>query len=220
MALILYIDTAVDTASVCLAKDGRMAALEKNENPKDHAAWLQSAIGTMMGDSGFMIREVEAIAVSIGPGSFTGLRVGLSSVKGLCYGLKIPMLTVGTLKMMVYAAKNETGNLLCPMIDARRMEVFTAVYDRSLKEIMKPRAMIVGEKSFSDLLASNKITFFGNGSRKFENISHHGNAVFKTIAADASHMIVDAEKLYSLKSFANLAYTEPLYLKEFYSRPR
>src|SRR6266513_982784 len=130
MSLLLNIDTAIETASICLSKDGNVLHLSINENQKDHAAWLTVAIQEMMQNSGYQLNQLNAIAVTIGPGSYTGLRVGLSTAKGLCYVLKIPLLTIGTLEMMAFAAKQNPVDLLCPMIDARRMEVFTAVYDK------------------------------------------------------------------------------------------
>jgi tRNA threonylcarbamoyladenosine biosynthesis protein TsaB len=220
MALILHIDTAVDTASVCLANDGELIALRKNERLKDHAAWLLPAIAEMIKASGYGLQELKAVAVTIGPGSYTGLRIGLASTKGLCYGLQIPLLAISTLEMMAGAAKNENADFLCPMIDARRREVFTAVYDKKGEKIISPRAMVVTEDSFSELLAANTILFTGNGSIKFKNLCKHTNALFKTITADASHMITIAGLQYSRGNFADLAYTEPLYLKEFHNPSR
>jgi tRNA threonylcarbamoyladenosine biosynthesis protein TsaB len=220
MALILHIDTAVDTASVCLAKDGELIALRKNELLKDHAAWLQPAIAEMIKAAGYGLQELKAVAVTIGPGSYTGLRIGLASAKGICYGLTIPLLAINTPEVMANAAGNGDADLLCPMIDARRMEVFTAVYDKKGEEVIRPQTLIITEDSFSELLSSNKILFFGNGSLKFKNLCKQNNALFKLIAADASHMITIAGRHYSEEKFADLAYTEPLYLKEFHNSSR
>src|SRR5689334_17760726 len=127
MSLVLNIDTAVETASICLSEDRKILQVSINENQKDHAAWLSVAIQNMMINAGYRLNQLHAIGITIGPGSYTGLRVGLSAAKGLCYALNIPLITIGTLEMMAFAAKDEPADLLCPLIDARRMEVFTAL---------------------------------------------------------------------------------------------
>ena len=147
MALILNIDTSLETASVCLAKDAVAVKLLINENQRDHASWIHNAIHLALQDSGCLITELEAVAVSNGPGSYTGLRVGLATAKGLCYGLGIPLITISTLKMMATAVKHKASDLICPMIDARRMEVFTAVYNKDLLELSPAQAMIIDETS-------------------------------------------------------------------------
>ena len=213
MALILNIDTALDTASVCLAKDGKSIALKVNKSQKDHAAWIHKAIDEIVQD----IKSLDAISVTIGPGSYTGLRVGLATAKGLCYALQLPLITIGTLPNMALSASGCDSDLLCPMIDARRMEVFTAVYDKTGKEIMKPAAIILDEDSYKDILKNKRVCFFGSGSIKFRNICKNDNALFNNIETDASSMITVSEQLFMQKSFADLAYSEPLYLKEFHS---
>ncbi|MBS1620832.1 MAG: tRNA (adenosine(37)-N6)-threonylcarbamoyltransferase complex dimerization subunit type 1 TsaB [Bacteroidetes bacterium] len=218
MPLILNIDTALESASICLAKDG--VAINNSSNPeqKDHAAWLQPAISKMLKASNVDVKDLDAIAVSIGPGSYTGLRVGLSSAKGLCYALHIPLVTLRTLEIMAYAAKNQDVDLLCPMIDARRMEVFTAVYTHSLQEIMPAQALILEHNSFSNLLTSNKILFFGNGSIKFAGLQNHDNAVFRQIHFDAASMSSMSFNGFLLQKFTDLTYSEPSYLKDFFHR--
>lgn len=217
MVLILNIDTSVETASVCLAKDGQVLRLSINENQKDHASWLHVAILEMLQGAGYAMPDVQAVAVSIGPGSFTGLRIGLSTAKGLCYAQHIPLITIGTLEMMAFAAKDEAVDLLCPLIDARRMEVFTAVYDKTLLQIAPPSAMIIDEKSFAGLLSSNKILFFGNGRKKLQTLITNNNASFSNTVGNASHLASLSHNRFRNNEFADLAYTEPLYLKEFYS---
>ena len=220
MALILNIDTAVETASVCLSNDAELISLYINDSPKDHAAWLHTAIGKLISKAKLSLNDLQAVAISIGPGSYTGLRIGLSAAKGLCYALNIPLITVGTLKMMAYAVNKEDAQLLCPLIDARRMEVFTAVYDNSLDEIMKPCAMIVNETSFSDLLSLHKIIFCGNGTKKLQHLLSHTNALFSDATATAADLPYLAYKKFQEGKFSDLAYTEPLYIKEFYSPAR
>ena len=211
---------AFETASICLSEDKKVLRISINENQKDHAAWLSVAIQNMMRDSGYQLDQLNAVAVTIGPGSYTGLRVGLSAAKGLCYALNIPLITIGTLEMMAFAAKQEPVNLLCPMIDARRMEIFTAVYNKNLKEIITPRALIIEKNVFEDILQSNTILFFGNGSKKLQSLLNHPHAIFGTFTCNASHMISLADDRFMTLQFADLAYVEPLYLKEFFTPSR
>jgi tRNA threonylcarbamoyladenosine biosynthesis protein TsaB len=220
MSLILNIDTSVETASVCLAKDGEALWLAVNEKQKDHASWLHPAIVEMLQQTGHGVSDLQAVAVSIGPGSFTGLRVGLSTAKGLCYARQIPLITIGTLEMMAFAAKDEMADLLCPLIDARRMELFAAVYDKTLSQIVLPQAMIVDSTSFAALLSFNKILFLGNGCKKLQTVITSTNAIFSNITGNASHLAQLSQKRFKNNEFAALAYAEPLYLKEFYSPAR
>ena len=216
MALILNIDTAIDTASVCLAKDAEVLSIVKNEKQKDHAAWLHLAIKEIFEKSSLELKMIDATAVTGGPGSYTGLRIGMTTVKGICYALAKPMIILNTLQVMGNAAKNENADLLCPMIDARRMEVFTAMYSKDLQTIKEPAAITLNEKSFEEELANHSICFFGNGSDKFRSIKKNENAFFSSIDTDASHMVSLSADKFRQKEFADLAYAEPLYLKEFY----
>lgn len=217
MAILLHIDTAVEKASVCISNDDNPIGLAINENQKDHAAWLHTAIADLIKKAGLKINDLEAVSISIGPGSYTGLRIGLSAAKGLCYALNIPLITIGTLEIMAHAVKRQAGELICPLIDARRMEVFTAVYDASWQEIVKPCAMILDNTSFADLLSSHKIIFCGNGAKKFQTILSHNNAIFNSEESSAAILPHLAHNFFLKKKFASLAYTEPLYIKEFFS---
>jgi tRNA threonylcarbamoyladenosine biosynthesis protein TsaB len=220
MSLILNIDTALDTASVCLSKDNELLHMAVNENQKEHAMWLHTAVADILQKSGHTINELQAVAVSIGPGSYTGLRVGLASAKGFCYALNIPLIAISTLKMIALATKNDgvmNENMICPMIDARRMEVFTAIYDINLVEIRAAAAMIIDENSFSAMLESNRILFCGNGSKKLQKIITSPNALFSNTIANASHLAQLSFSCFQNKEFASLAYIEPSYIKEFYS---
>jgi tRNA threonylcarbamoyladenosine biosynthesis protein TsaB len=216
VSYILNIDTAVIAASVCLAHNDQPLNEKLNPSQKDHAAWLHLAIHELMQEAGIALHQLDAIAISAGPGSYTGLRVGMSTAKGLCYALQKPLITINTLQMMASAALADTTGWVCPMIDARRMEVFTAIYDDSLKEVLPPVNMILDEHSFEALLSHHYITFFGNGSPKFQNISHIENARFKNIEAHAKHMTGLAFNKLSHQEFADLAYSEPFYGKDFY----
>ncbi|MBS1920162.1 MAG: tRNA (adenosine(37)-N6)-threonylcarbamoyltransferase complex dimerization subunit type 1 TsaB [Bacteroidetes bacterium] len=219
MPLILNIDTALETASICLAKNGIVLHTAANKEQKDHASWLQTAIAELIQISEFELKDINAIAVTIGPGSYTGLRVGLSSAKGLCYALNIPLIAVSTLELMAYAAQNLEADLLCPMIDARRMEVYTAVYTKSLKEVIRPHAMVLNKDFLSGLLNSNTILIFGNGSNKSLAFLNHGNAIFAEVFFDASNMATMTLEYFVLGRFADIAYCEPAYLKEFFHLP-
>src|SRR6187399_3749697 len=217
MALILNIDTAVDVASICLAKDGKDLSVAKNESQKDHASWLHIAIKEIFEKNNLELRSVDAIAVTGGPGSYTGLRIGMATAKGICFALNKPLISLNTLLVMANAAKDESADLLCPMIDARRMEVFTALYTKALQIVKDPMAITLNENSLDEYLLNNSICFFGNGSNKFKTIKKNEKAVFNDLKADASSMISLSEKSFAQKGFANLAYAEPLYLKEFYT---
>jgi tRNA threonylcarbamoyladenosine biosynthesis protein TsaB len=217
MSLILNIDTALDKASVCLSDDGNAKQLSFNENQKDHAAWLHMAIAEMLKKSGHVIKDINAVAVNNGPGSYTGLRIGLAAAKGLCYALNIPLITVNSLKIIASAVQDEAHDIICPLIDARRMEVFTAMYDKELKETVSPHAMLIDEKSFSSVLSSGKVLFCGNGVKKLQPIILNRNALFSKTNADASHLAKLSFIFYNNKEFTGLAYAEPLYVKEFYS---
>ena len=224
MAILLNIDSAVETASVCLSRDTEIMKLAVNNDQKDHAGWLHNAIHRLIQDAGLSFNDLEAVAVSIGPGSYTGLRISLSAAKGLCYGLNIPLITINTLKIMAHAVNKENGagikekgELLCPLIDARRMEVFAAVYDKTLIEIIKPCAMIVNTNSFASLLSSHKIVFCGNGRQKLQNVLFHDNAIFSSVSATAADLAHLAYQSFMEKKFASLPYAEPFYIKEFHS---
>jgi len=217
MSLVLNIDTALDTASVCLSKDGNVLQLSSSENQKDHASWLHAEIAEQLRRSGHNIKELNAVAVSVGPGSYTGLRVGLAAAKGFCYALQIPLITINSLTIIAFAVKDEAIGMICPLIDARRMEVFTALYDKDLREKVSPLAMVLDEKSFASFLLQDKVLFCGNGIKKLQSIISNNNAHFSNTMADASHLARLSFTSYKNKEFADLAYAEPLYIKEFFS---
>ncbi len=222
MALILNIDTATETAGISLSKDGGSLALLQNRDQKDHASWLHPAIEKMMRETGFRMQDLQAVAVTEGPGSYTGLRVGMAAAKGFCYALNIPLITESTLKVMAFAAREQAPStgLFCPMIDARRMEVFTAVYQDDLTEIMPATAMIIDEDSFSDYLAGSKVSFFGAGSYKCKPIITAPSAAFIEINYHAGYLGILSFLRYLQREFTGLAYSEPAYTKEFYTHTR
>jgi tRNA threonylcarbamoyladenosine biosynthesis protein TsaB len=217
VSFILNIDTAVQSASVCISKDDKVLGMKLNPSQKDHAAWLHLAIKELLSEQQLSLQQIDAIAISAGPGSYTGLRVGMSTAKGLCYALNIPLIKINTLQMMAAAAKKDSAELLCPMIDARRMEVFTAVFDHNLQEVLPSTNLILDEGSLKHLLDQLTICFFGNGSTKFQSITKHPNASFKTIEATAQDMAELSYHRFSLREFADVAYSEPFYGKDFHS---
>lgn len=217
MVRILHIDTAIEAASVCLSEDENILASAVNPSQKDSASWLHVAIGKMLEERGLSPKQLDAIAVSAGPGSYTGLRVGMSAAKGLCFALDKPLIAVSTLKMMAVAAMNEAFTLFCPMIDARRMEVFTAVYDRELNEKMAPSNLILTDQSFNSWLERDTVCFFGNGSAKFRQLISHPNARFADLQITAQHMVPLALDGFLKSDFADLAYSTPFYGKDFHS---
>lgn len=218
MAILLNIDTALDVASICLSDNERSLALAVNENQKDHAAWLHPAIRNILDSQALHLGDLSAVAISIGPGSYTGLRIGLSAAKGLCYALNIPLIAVGTLEMVAHAARQTDTDFICPLIDARRMEVYAAVYNKSLQEIVQPSAIILDKNSFSNLLLHSRIAFCGNGYKKLQTILCHDNAIFIDSHATAADLAPSAFRNWENKSFADVAYIEPFYIKEFFSR--
>lgn len=228
MALLLCIDTSTTHASVALAKDEELLCIKVNQQQKDHASFLQPAIKEIMLETGSRLADVKAIAVTSGPGSYTGLRVGFSSAKGLCYALQIPLIASSTTEVMSAGAlqlineqTEKPGNfVLCPLIDARRMEVFTAVYSSDLKEITANSAMILEPASFSELLQKDPVYFFGNGADKWKNICRHPNARFIDVLWDAKDMIHLANTSFNNSSFTSLAYSVPDYGKDFHTNAK
>lgn len=224
MSLILNIDTATENASICIAHDGVSIALLENAEQKDHAAWIHPAIEKLLEDAKYMVQDLEAVAVTAGPGSYTGLRVGMSSAKGLCYALNIPLITENTLRVMALATRQMMNTrsgkqniLFGPMIDARRMEVFAALFNQELEEVMQSGALILNNDTFSEHLAKFEIIFSGNGSKKFEQFVNHTHAIFVEAHYSAEHLALLSHKKFESKEFDDVAYSTPLYLKEFYT---
>lgn len=225
MGLLLHIDTATEHASVCVTNNDIIVGFAENTDQKNHGAFLQPAIKQIFKHSEFLLKNIDAISVSNGPGSYTGLRVGLTSAKGLCYALNKPLITINTLEIMAMAAIKQYGNnqqttkhvYFCPLIDARRMEVFTAIYDVNLKIILEPTAKIIDENSFDIYLKDHSILFSGNGLQKLKTVVENSNASYTYVQHSAIHLSYLAEQYFKKKMFANLAYSEPFYLKAFFS---
>lgn len=217
MSLILNIDTSTELASICISDKGQCLQMLSNDTQKDHAAWLHPAVHMAMKRAGKDLRDLKAVAITKGPGSYTGLRVGMATAKGLCYALDIPLIGVNTLEAMAGIAIGEDIDYICPMIDAKRMEVYTALYDKDLRPLIPPCAMILDQNSFSHYLEQKRIIIFGNGKNKFEAIIEKKNAVFKSLIFNASHLASVTYLKFVESEFLPLAYAEPLYLKEYYT---
>lgn len=220
MCTILNIDTTSAKAFLCIAKNGISLYNISNENQKDHSAFLHTALQVTLRNLSLNIHDLDAIAVNAGPGSYTGLRVGMASAKGFCFAINKPLITVNALELLAVAVIDEIGNnsgrLICPMIDARRMEVYTALYDTYMKELESPCALILNELTFSQYLDKEPVTFCGDGADKFLKIISHPNAsIFNPILLPSAFSKISNQK-YLNKTFTNLAYSEPFYLKDFH----
>lgn len=218
MALILNIDTATGVCSVALAREGRVVAMKENDEGLNHSTLLGVYVDEVLRQAGVMMTGVDAVAVSAGPGSYTGLRIGVSLAKGLCYGAGKPLIAVGTLESMADAVADRVREdaLYCPMIDARRMEVYAAVYDREGREVTGVRPVVLDEGAFADELSRGPVYFFGDGSGKARGVLAHPNARFLSgVTTSAVNLMRLAERRFAAGEFEDVAYFEPFYLKEF-----
>lgn len=221
MDIILNIETSSDMCSVALTSEGGVLFDQKEENGMNHAKVLAPFVENCMNYLVNHDKELSAVAVSIGPGSYTGLRIGLSMAKGICFGKNIPLIGISTLEIMAVSAMFrkydwQGDELLVPMLDARRMEVYTAVYDFALNAIEPPHPLIITEDSFKEYLDKGKVYMMGNGSNKVIDIIKSPNAMYMNkIAPNATDMMALSEKAYREKRFLDLAYSVPEYLKEF-----
>lgn len=225
MAVILNIETATEVCSVSLSKNGETLFEKESLEGLNHSELLTVFAEELFRENNFEIQNIDAVAVSKGPGSYTGLRIGVSVAKGFCYALDKPLITIGTLDAMAshtaqnlssYYAEDAADVLLCPMIDARRMEVYTSLYDATGKRLEPVSAKIIDEDAFSGYLPKYKILFFGNGAEKCRTKLQHPNALFTgPLKASARFMIKLAENKYNNREFENVAYFEPFYLKDF-----
>ena len=223
MPTILHIESATLTCSVGVSRDGKTLVLkESHDQSYAHSEKLVVYIDEAIKEAGLKPTDLDAVCVSRGPGSYTGLRIGVSAAKGLCYGLGIPLISVGSIESMAYWSKSEFAAqltdiyFLCPMIDARRMEVYTQLFDASLTEIKLVSAEIIDENSFKSELEKGKVAFFGDGAAKCREIINHPNAVFLSdFNPSASGMVTLAESKFAANQFEDVAYFEPYYLKDF-----
>ncbi len=227
MATILHIETSTQVCSVALSSEGQILEHHENYDGQTHATLLSAYVKDMLDYVRTRELKLDAVAVSMGPGSYTGLRIGLSEAKGLAYGMQVPLIGINTLQLLVVSTMfnnffEDDDILYVPMIDARRMEVYTAAYNAALEAVVEPQAMILDENSFADILKDHKVVFMGNGSGKARDVIKHPNARFiPGVKPVAVEMLALAEKAYRESRFIDVAYSTPLYLKEFQAtKPR
>ncbi len=217
---ILHIETSTTICSVAISNNGKLLYSTYDDNGMNHAEKLSPFVDEALKIIKKENLKLDGVAVSSGPGSYTGLRIGVSTAKGLCYGFGIPFISVNTLDILAVEVKKkskiENNALLCPMLDARRMELYTKILNSDFQAIEKTVPKIIDDNSFADKLNENKIYFFGNGAKKCEEIIKSENAHFiDNIQPLAENMIPLAEEKFKNKEFEDVAYFEPSYLKEF-----
>ena len=220
MACILHIETATDVCSVALSEDGAVLFSKEDHEGPQHAVTLGVFVDEVLSMADSHAKSIDAVAVSCGPGSYTGLRIGASMAKGICYGRNIPLIALPTLKVLcvpiLLMDELPEDALLCPMIDARRMEVYSAIYDRALNAVKEVSADIIDSDSYREFLDKQPVYFFGNGAAKCKEVIKHPNARFvDDIEPLARWMFPLADREYMNESFQDVAYFEPFYLKEF-----
>ena len=220
MSRIILIETSTGLCSAALAENGKIAAYKESGALHSHASLTAVFIKEILDDRGLSAKDCDAVCVSMGPGSYTGLRVGVSTAKGLCFGAGLPLLAVGTLDVLVWQAlaegiAPEGCKYIVPMVDARRMEAYTAVFNAGGTQIRETKPEIFSQESFSDLLGDGKVLFIGDAAGKCSTVISHDNAVFCNCCPKASSMLIPAETEYKEKRFKDVAYFEPFYLKEF-----
>ena len=225
MERIILIETSTALCSVALAEDGAVTAYRESSEPKAHASLTAVFVQEVLAERGVTLADCDAVCVSMGPGSYTGLRVGVSTAKGLCFGSGKPLLAVGTLDTLVAQAEeipDQAGNdgsspysFIIPMIDARRMEVYAAVFRPDGTRVTETAPAIIDEHSYADILEEGPVLFIGDGAGKCADVIKHPNATFLQCWPKASAMPGPAMKAYKEKRFEDVAYFEPFYLKEF-----
>ena len=218
MSYLLAIETTTEICSVALSDNEKCIALVESEKENSHAEKIMLFVDEVLRQVNMKASELQGVIISEGPGSYTGLRIGVSSAKGLCYALNIPLIAVSTLQSMAWGAKEKYPNheQYCPMIDARRMEVYSAVYDSQWKTIQTPTNVIVGENAYHEFLTQGTLVFSGNAVEKTKEIlSQHPNAVFSETKTSARYLLEFGYQKYIRKEFVDTAYFEPFYLKEF-----
>ena len=220
MERILLIETSTALCSTALAENGAIISYRESSAPKAHASLTAVFIDEMLKEKGISIADCDAICVSMGPGSYTGLRVGVSTAKGLCFGSGKPLMAVGTLDTLVAQAVAEGlvpegCRYIIPMIDARRMEAYSAVFTPDCQQITETQPVIVDENSFASQLEEGPVLFIGDGAGKCADVIKHPNAGFVQCWPKADAMLMPAMEAYKEKRFKDVAYFEPFYLKEF-----
>ena len=212
--MILCIETSTAVLSVALARDGAVVCERVCTEPRSQAALTAPLVKEVLSDAGITAGACDAVCVSAGPGSYTGLRVGVSTAKGLAFGAGIPLLSMGTLDILVEGVE-ETPAFIVPMIDARRMEVYTAVYSADGSRLTEVEARVIGPDAFAEYLEKGEVLFVGDGALKCRDVITHPNARFKEAFPLARHMARRAQEDFDAGKFQDVAYFEPFYLKDF-----
>jgi tRNA threonylcarbamoyladenosine biosynthesis protein TsaB len=221
MALILSLESSTTVCSAALHRDGELLSYEFTEIPNSAASQLAVMIDNVLKKAGVTTKQLEAAAVCSGPGSYTGLRIAVATAKGICYALRLPLIAVSSLEVMAMQVNesNSTGELLCPMIDARRMEVYTMLLDAKLNVVEPITASIIDAGSYTNVLAKQQVFFFGNGSDKVKEILTHPNAHFVGgVFPSAKWLGVAAHLAFGKNKFEDVGEFEPMYLKDFIAK--
>lgn len=219
MALILSLETATTNCSVALSKDGKIVSTRSINSGFSHSEKINIFIEQVIQEAGVFLKDLDALAVSIGPGSYTGLRIGLSSAKGLCFGLDIPLIAVSTLEGMAVGIKALPKELIIPMIDARRMEAYCAVYDEHHKLISQPEAIVIDENFYERFKNDSHLVLAGDGADKCISLFEDDYAirVIPHYFPTAENISIVAHQKFAVKDFENVSLIEPFYLKEYSS---
>ncbi|MCK0129943.1 tRNA (adenosine(37)-N6)-threonylcarbamoyltransferase complex dimerization subunit type 1 TsaB [Flavobacteriaceae bacterium F08102] len=221
MSLLLHIETATKNCSVSLSDGDKLLHVKEfNDDRFSHGELLHVFIEELFTLSNMKMDDLKAVSVSMGPGSYTGLRIGVAAAKGFCFSLDIPLIGLSTLAILARSVSVEEHSFIIPLLDARRLEVYSAVYNHNYACIREIKAEIINEHSFSDYLAKGKVYFLGDGAQKCSTLIQHENAIFMNgYYPSSKQMPVLADKAYQYENFENIAYFEPLYLKEFLVTP-
>ena len=222
--LILHIETGTDVCSAALSQGDALLSIKENDEGRAHAQLLAVFIDALLREQHCTTNDLAAVAVSEGPGSYTGLRVGVSTAKGICYGSQKPLIAVNSLQSLACLAIERAllpspNMLIAPMIDARRMEVYTALFDATGQPLTPTTAKIIDENSFAEVLSQHHVLFVGDGAGKCRAVLSHPHAHFAPLHASAAGMVKRAANAFAQQQFADAAYFEPFYLKDFVAIP-
>ena len=216
MGLILNLETATTNCSVSIAKDGKILAIKEHDTPDySHSEQLHVFIQEVLKEASVSLSDLDAIAVSKGPGSYTGLRIGVSAAKGLCFSLDVPLISIPTLESMAHQNKNGNIDFIVPLLDARRMEVYSCVFDSNLDEVRETKAEVIDRNSFIEFSGKGKVLLLGNGAEKCKELLSHNFEFDTTIVPSANEMAALSDKKFLSQQFEDVAYFEPYYLKDF-----
>ncbi len=217
MAYILNLETATTNCSVSVAKKGKILAIKEHDTPNySHSEQLHLFIEEVLKEAALVLADIDAIAVSMGPGSYTGLRIGVSAAKGLCFSLDVPLIAIETLKSMASQAKGEAFDFIIPLLDARRMEVYSKVFDTNLDEVRATKAEIIDEGSFSEYITKGKVLLLGSGAAKCQDVLPGAPIDYRLeVVPSAKEMAQLSFEKYQKNEVEDVAYFEPYYLKDF-----